>query len=117
MRLSIITATGTPEPIPATTGTRPTGSLAVRCLAIHPRVISGELQEGQVHPRCALDEAGNGVYSDAISNYLRTSDQQSHKIALVSNNDGPLNYTIGLTLLSGDEPYVYRDIFNGVENR
>jgi outer membrane receptor protein involved in Fe transport len=86
-----------------------------RCLAIHPRVISGELQEGQVHPRCALDEAGNGVYSDAISNYLRTSDQQSHEIALVSNNDGPLNYTIGLTLLSGDEPYVYRDIFNGVE--
>ena len=27
-----------------------------RCLAIHPRVISGELQEGQRHPRCALDE-------------------------------------------------------------
>ena len=56
-----------------------------RCLAIHPRVISGELQEGQRHPRCALDEAGNGVYSDGISNYLRTSDQVSHEIALISD--------------------------------
>ena len=86
-----------------------------RCLAIHPRVISGELQEGQVHSRCALDEAGNGVYTDRISNYLRTSDQESHEIALVSNNEGPLNYTVGYTYLAGDEPYVYRDIFNGVE--
>ena len=86
-----------------------------RCLAIHPRVISGELQEGQVHSRCALDEAGNGVYNDGISNYLRTSDQVSHEIALVSNNEGPLNYTVGYTYLAGDEPYVYRDIFNGVE--
>ena len=85
-----------------------------RCLAIHPRVISGELQEGQRHPRCALDEAGNGVYSDGISNYLRTSDQVSHEIALISNNEGPLNYTFGYTYLSGDQPYVYRDIFNGV---
>lgn len=85
-----------------------------RCLAIHPRVISGELQEGQTHPRCALDEAGNGVYNDSISNYLRTSDQQSHEIFLVSNNEGPLNYTFGYTSLAGDEPYVYRDIFNGV---
>ncbi|MYK46148.1 MAG: TonB-dependent receptor [Gammaproteobacteria bacterium] len=86
-----------------------------RCSAIHPRVLSGELEEGQVHPRCALDERGNGVYGDTISNYLRTSDQQSHEIALVSNNDGPLNYTVGYTYLSGDEPYVYRSIFNGVE--
>ena len=86
-----------------------------RCLAIHPRVISGELEEGQVHSRCALDEAGNGVYNDGISNYLRTSDQVSHEIALVSNNEGPLNYTAGYTSLAGDEPYVYRDIFNGVE--
>ena len=86
-----------------------------RCLAIHPRVISGELQEGQVHSRCALDERGNGVYADSISNYLRTSDQQSHEISLVSDNEGPLNYTIGYTYLAGDEPYVYRDIFNGVE--
>ena len=85
-----------------------------RCLAIHPRVISGELQEGQVHPRCALDERGNGVYGDMLTNYLRTSDQRSHEIALVSNNEGPLNYTIGYTYLSGDEPYVYRSIFNGV---
>lgn len=86
-----------------------------RCLAIHPRVISGELQEGQVHPRCALDERGNGVYGDSISNYLRTSDQRSHELALVSNNEGPLNYTVGFTYLAGDEPYVFRDTFNGVE--
>ncbi len=86
-----------------------------RCSAIHPRVISGELEEGQVHPRCALDERGNGVYGDSISNYLRTSDQQSHEIALVSDKEGPLNYTVGFTYLSGDEPYVYRSIFNGVE--
>ncbi|MYD98489.1 MAG: TonB-dependent receptor [Gammaproteobacteria bacterium] len=86
-----------------------------RCLAIHPRVISGELQEGQVHPRCALDERGNGVYSDMITNYLRTSDQRSHEIALVSNNEGPFNYTVGYTYLSGDQPYVFRSIFNGVE--
>ena len=86
-----------------------------RCLAIHPLVISGVLQEGQRHPRCALDEAGNGVYQDRISNYLRTSDQVSHEIALISDNEGPLNYTFGYTYLSGDQPYVYRDIFNGVE--
>ena len=86
-----------------------------RCLAIHPRVISGELQEGQVHPRCAFDERGNGVYGDTLSNYLRTSDQQSHELSLVSDNEGPLNYTVGYTYISGDEPYVYRSIFNGVE--
>ncbi len=85
------------------------------CSAIHPRVLSGELTEGQTHPRCALDGAGNGAYADSVTNYLRTSDQQSHEIRLVSNNDGPLNYTLGYTLIEGDEPYVYRDIFNGVE--
>ena len=85
------------------------------CSAIHPRVISGELTEGQTHPRCAMDGKGNGAYSDTISNYLRTSDQQSHEFKLVSNNDGPLNYTIGYTSIIGDEPYVYRGTFNGVE--
>ena len=86
-----------------------------RCLAIHPRVLSGELQEGQVHPRCALDERGNGVYQDSKHKLLRTSDQQSHEIRLVSNNDGPLNYTIGYTYLKGDQPYVNLLQFNGVE--
>ena len=50
-----------------------------------------------MHPRCALDERGNGVYGDTINNYLRTSDQQSHEIALISNNEGRLNYTFGAT--------------------
>ena len=86
-----------------------------RCLAWHPRVLSGELEAGQRHPRCAMDEAGNGAYTDTMSNYLRTSDQQSHEIALVSDNEGPLNYTVGYTFLSGDEPYVYRSIMNGVD--
>jgi outer membrane receptor protein involved in Fe transport len=85
------------------------------CSAIHPRVKSGELQEGQTHPRCALDGAGNGAYADSISNYLRTSAQISHEFKLISNNDGPLNYTLGYTSIVGDEPYVYRDTFNGVE--
>jgi outer membrane receptor protein involved in Fe transport len=85
------------------------------CLAQHPRVISGELQEGQTHPRCALDGQGDGAYVDAIGNYIRSSDQISHEISLISNNDGPLNYTIGYTYLEGDEPYVFRDFFNGVE--
>ena len=31
----------------------------------------------------------------------------------MSNNDGPLNYTLGYTYLSGDSPYVYRDMYNG----
>ena len=86
-----------------------------RCLAWHPRVLSGELEAGQRHPRCAMDETGNGVYTDTMSNYLRTSDQQSHEISLVSDNEGPLNYTFGYTFLSGDEPYVYRSIMNGVD--
>ncbi|MEM7364484.1 MAG: TonB-dependent receptor [Pseudomonadota bacterium] len=85
------------------------------CSAIHPLVISGDLTAGQTHPRCALDGAGNGSYADSITNYLRTSDQQSHEIRLVSNNSGPFNFTLGYTYLEGDEPYVFRDIFNGVE--
>ena len=85
------------------------------CSAIHPLVIDGTLTAGQTHPRCALDGAGNGSYADSITNYLRTSDQQSHEIRLVSNNSGPFNYTLGYTRIEGDEPYVYRDTFNGVE--
>lgn len=85
------------------------------CSAIHPRVLSGELTAGQVHPRCALDGAGNGAYNDGIANYLFTSAQDSHELTLVSNNDGPFNYTVGYTYIDGDEPYVFRDVFNGVE--
>ena len=84
------------------------------CGSEHPRVISGELSAGQTSPRCALDGQGNGAYNDSISNYIRSSDQQSHEITLVSNNDGPLNYTVGYTVIAGDEPYIYRDTFNGV---
>ncbi len=84
------------------------------CSPIHPRVRSGELTAGQRHPRCALDGKGNGVYDDRISAYLFTSAQDSHEISLISRLDGPLNYTLGLTMIKGEEPYVFRGMFNGV---
>ncbi|MDA1300273.1 MAG: TonB-dependent receptor [Proteobacteria bacterium] len=85
------------------------------CSPIHPRVLSGELQAGQTHPRCALDGKGNGAYADQMNDYLFTSDQDSHEFSLVSSNDGPFNYTLGYTNIKGDEPYVYSELFNGVE--
>ena len=84
------------------------------CSAIHPRVISGELVAGQTHPRCALDGRGNGAYSDRMVIQYFTSDQDSHELSLVSNNDGPFNYTFGYTLIDGEEPYIYSRGFNGV---
>jgi len=85
------------------------------CSPIHPRVLSGELTAGQTHARCALDGAGNGAYNDSIANYLFTSAQESHEITLVSNNVGAFNFTAGYTHIKGDEPYVFRGLFNGVE--
>ena len=85
------------------------------CSAIHPRVLSGELVAGQTHARCALDGRGNGAYADQMNNYHFTSDQDSHELSLVSNNDGPFNYTFGYTLIDGEEPYIYSENFNGVE--
>ena len=85
------------------------------CSAIHPRVISGELTEGQRHSRCALDGGGNGSYSDRMNDYLFTSDQDSHELTLISNLDGPFNYTVGYTFIDGEEPYVYAERFNGLE--
>jgi outer membrane receptor protein involved in Fe transport len=85
------------------------------CSAIHPRVLSGELVEGQTHPRCALDGRGNGAYADRMNDYHFTSDQDSHELSLVSNNDGPFNYTFGYTFIDGEEPYIYSERFNGVE--
>ncbi len=85
------------------------------CSAIHPRVISGELTEGQVHPRCALDGGGNGSYADRMNDYLFTSEQVSHELTLISNLDGPFNYTLGLTYIDGEEPYLYAERFNGLE--
>ncbi len=85
------------------------------CSPIHPRVLSGELTAGERHPRCALDGRGNGAYADDLNDYLFTSAQQSHELSLVSNNEGPFNYTLGYTYIDGDEPYVYQGRFNGVE--
>ena len=85
------------------------------CSAIHPRVLSGELQAGQTHSRCALDGRGNGAYADQMNEYHFTSDQDSHELSLVSNNDGPFNYTFGYTFIDGEEPYIYSENFNGVE--
>lgn len=85
------------------------------CSAIHPRVISGELTAGQTHPRCALDGGGNGTYQDRMNDYLFTSDQESHEFTIVSNLEGPFNFTAGYTSINGEEPYVYAERFNGVE--
>ena len=85
------------------------------CSAIHPRVISGELTEGQVHPRCALDGGGNGSYADRMNDYLFTSEQVSHELTVISNLDGPFNYTLGYTYIDGEEPYLYAERFNGLE--
>jgi outer membrane receptor protein involved in Fe transport len=85
------------------------------CSPIHPRVISGELTAGQTHPRCALDGGGNGVYNDQVNDYLFTSDQASHEFTLISNLDGPFNFTVGYTNIDGEEPYVYAELFNGLE--
>ena len=85
------------------------------CSAIHPRVISGELTEGQVHPRCALDGGGNGSYADRMNDYLFTSEQVSHELTMISNLDGPFNYTLGFTYIDGEEPYLYAERFNGLE--
>lgn len=85
------------------------------CSAIHPRVISGELTAGQTHPRCALDGGGNGSYADRMNDYLFTSDQASHELTIISNLEGPFNYTLGYTYIDGEEPYVYAERFNGLE--
>ena len=85
------------------------------CSPIHPRVLSGELVAGQTHPRCALDGRGNGAYADDMNDYLFTSAQDSHELSLISDNDGPFNYTFGYIDIAGDEPYVYQARFNGVE--
>ena len=84
------------------------------CSPIHPRVLSGELVAGQTSSRCALDGKGNGAYADRMNDYHFTSDQDSHELSLVSNNDGPFNYTFGYTLIDGEEPYIYSERFNGV---
>ena len=84
------------------------------CPTNHPRVISGELVAGQTSSRCALDGKGDGAYSDRVSDNHYTSDQDSHEVSLVSNNDGPFNYTFGYTYIDGEEPYQYSERFNGV---
>lgn len=85
------------------------------CSAIHPLVMNGTLTEGVTHSRCALDGGGNGSYADQMNDYLFTSDQDSHELTIVSNMDGPFNFTAGFTFIDGEEPYVYQELFNGLE--
>ena len=80
------------------------------CSAIHPRVLSGELVEGQTHPRCALDGRGNGAYADRMNNYHFTSDQDSHELSLVSNNDGPSTTPLAIPLSTVKSPIYIRKI-------
>lgn len=62
-----------------------------------------------------MDGRGNGAYSDNITDQRFTSNQDSHELSLVSNNDGPFNYTFGFTYIDGDEPNQLAQAFNGVE--
>ena len=50
-----------------------------------------------------------------MNDYLFTSEQVSHELTMISNLDGPFNYTLGLTYIDGEEPYLYAERFNGLE--
>jgi outer membrane receptor protein involved in Fe transport len=65
------------------------------------------LQEGQVSQYCALDGGGVGTFSDTYYNSVFTSEQISHEITLVSDFDGPFNFTLGFTTMKGEEPNFY----------
>ena len=78
------------------------------CPFNHPGVLSGMLREGATDRTCALDGGGVGLFADHQVNYIFSSEQTSHEITLVSNFDGPLNFTVGANTLTNDEPYVWR---------
>ena len=78
------------------------------CPFNHPGVLAGIVQEGATDRICALDGGGVGLFTDAQVNYIFSSQQTSHEITLVSNFDGPLNFTVGANTLTNKEPYVWR---------
>jgi outer membrane receptor protein involved in Fe transport len=86
------------------------------CPFNHPEVLAGRLVAGERSQFCALDGGGNGTFTDSRVNYVFTSIQTSHEITLISDFDGPFNFTLGATYLKGDEPYVFRDTQLGSGN-
>lgn len=79
------------------------------CPFNHPKVVSGLLVAGQRSRYCAMDGGGNGTFADNRINYIFQSEQTSHELTLRSNLSGKFNYTAGLTTLTGEEPYFYKD--------
>ena len=78
------------------------------CPFNHPKVLSGQLTEGQSSPYCALDGGGNGSFLDSRSHYVFTSEQTSHEISFYSNFDGDFNFTVGAVYIEGAEPYIWQ---------
>ncbi|MBT7451098.1 MAG: TonB-dependent receptor, partial [Rhodospirillaceae bacterium] len=78
------------------------------CPFNHPKVLSGQLIEGQSSPYCALDGGGNGAFLDSRSHYIFTSEQTSHEISFYSNFDGNFNFTMGAVYIEGEEPYIWQ---------
>ena len=83
------------------------------CPFTHPSVIAGVLQAGQTSRICALDGGGNGTFTDQLSEHVFTSEQSSHEVTLVSNFEGPFNFTLGANTIQNEEPYVNRLFDNG----
>ncbi len=77
------------------------------CLFNHPAVIAGIATAGQTSRLCAQDQGGVGLFTDTGSRYIFTSEQWSHEITLLSDFDGPFNFTLGANLMENDEPYVW----------
>ena len=78
------------------------------CPFTHPSVIAGVLQAGQTSRICALDGGGNGTFTDQLSDHVFSSEQTSHEITLVSDFDGPFNFTLGANTIENEEPYMNR---------
>jgi outer membrane receptor protein involved in Fe transport len=78
------------------------------CPFNHPKVLSGQLTEGQSSRYCALDGGGVGAFLDSRSHYIFTSEQTSHEISLYSGFDGPFNFTVGAVYIDGEEPYIWQ---------
>jgi len=66
-----------------------------------------QLTAGQTSKYCSLDGAGDGTFNDTYLYSVFTSTQTSHEITLMSDFDGPFNFTLGYTTLEGEEPNFY----------
>lgn len=79
------------------------------CPFNHPKVVSGRLVAGQRSRYCALDGGGDGTFADSRVNYIFQSEQTSHELTMRSNLAGKFNFTTGIHVMEGAEPYFYKD--------